>query len=74
MCVVNQAFGVREFFVRVGEREGIDLSEATYHARVVIEVVQEAVMPGEIDDDLAQLSDEYRPLFEAGSKGELTIS
>ena len=63
-----------EFLRRVAAREDTDLPDATYHARVVMEVLQEAVAPGEIDDILAQLPDEYSPLFEAGSKDEMTIS
>ena len=60
-----------DFFHHVCDREGTALPEAVYHARVVIEVMREAVSPGEIEDVLAQLPAEYRPLFEAGSKGHL---
>jgi len=54
MQPVDPTFGVREFSDRVAEREGVDLAEATYHARAVIEIVQEAVTPGEIDDVMDQ--------------------
>ena len=58
-----------EFFKRVSEREGIDLPVAVYHARVVIEVLQEAVSAGEIQDVKAQLPAEWNVLFDAGSEG-----
>lgn len=67
-----ERFSLDEFFDRVAEREAIDLPDATYHARVVMEVLEEAVTPGEMDDIRAQLPDEYKPLFEAGSTGSMT--
>jgi uncharacterized protein (DUF2267 family) len=59
-----------EFLKRVSEREEVDLPVSVYHVRVVLEVLQEAVSPGEINDVLAQLPPDYRRLF-AGSQGEL---
>ena len=38
-----QPFSVDEFFRRVASREGADEPDAVYHARVVMEVLQEAV-------------------------------
>lgn len=69
----KESFALDEFFRRVAEREGagVDLPQAVFHARVVMEVVQEAVSPGQIDDVRAQLPAEYDPLFEAGSTGEM---
>ena len=58
-----------EFFQRVARREGTALPDAIFHAHVVIEVLGEAVSPGEMDDVLAQLPAEYDRLFEAGSLG-----
>jgi uncharacterized protein (DUF2267 family) len=66
----QQALTLREFFERVSAREAVDLPQAVYHARVVAEVLREAVSPGEIKDVLAQLPPEFQPLFE-GSGGEL---
>ncbi len=61
-----------EFFERVNEKEGgVDLPGAAYHARVVMEVLQEAVTKGELDDVRSQLPAEFDPLFEAGSQGEM---
>jgi uncharacterized protein (DUF2267 family) len=61
-----------DFFHRVSEREGKGLGTAVYHARVVIEVLGEAVSPGEMRDVLAQLPPEFNALFEAGSRGHLS--
>lgn len=68
----GEAFSLQEFFRRVSERDpGVDAPKAVYHARVVIEVLQEAVTEGEMDDVRSQLPAEYEPLFEAGSRGEM---
>jgi uncharacterized protein (DUF2267 family) len=69
----KERFDLEEFFRRVAEREGVDLPDAVFHARVVLEVLQEAVTPGEIQDVLAQLPEEFRAVFEAGSQGPLRI-
>jgi uncharacterized protein (DUF2267 family) len=63
-------FPVAEFFRRVGEREGVDLPKAMYHARAVIAVLYEAVSPGEMADIRAQLPAEYARLFEPGREEE----
>ncbi len=39
-----------EFFALVSEREGIDLPDATFHARVVIGVLTEAVSQGDLPE------------------------
>ena len=62
-----ERFSSNEFLLRVCAREGIDLPESTHHARAVIDVLTEAVSPGDIDDVLERLPDDYRPLF-AGSE------
>jgi uncharacterized protein (DUF2267 family) len=59
-----------EFFHKVSGREQEDLPASVYHARVVIEVLQEAVSAGEIADVVAQLPPEWVPLF-AGSQGDM---
>ena len=41
---------LQEFFEAVSLREGVELEEATFHARVVIGVLTEAVSQGEIQD------------------------
>jgi uncharacterized protein (DUF2267 family) len=68
----GEPLSLEQFFSRVNERDpGVDAPTAVYHARVVIEVLQEAVTKGEIDDVRSQLPAEYAPLFEAGSRGEM---
>lgn len=68
----SQTFGVDEFFERVSQSSNVDLPDAAHHARAVISVIQEAVSAGQMEDVRAQLSDEYDPLFEAGSEGEMS--
>jgi uncharacterized protein (DUF2267 family) len=67
----QERFDLSEFFQRVSQGEGVDPAAAAFHARVVIEVLQEAVTGGEIDDVRTQLPDDYQMLFEAGSSGDL---
>lgn len=67
----DEAFGVEEFFERVGMKEKVDVPDAVHHARAVISVVQEAVTKGQIKDVRSQLPEEYDPLFESGSEGEM---
>ncbi|PSB15627.1 DUF2267 domain-containing protein [filamentous cyanobacterium CCP2] len=67
---MGDAFSVNEFFERVSQRERVDLPQAVYHARVVLEVMGEAVSQGEMDDIRAQLPNEYDPLFQ-GSQGRM---
>lgn len=58
-----ERFSSDEFLLRVCAREGIDLPDSTHHARAVIEVLTEAVAPGEIGDVFGRLPDDYRRLF-----------
>lgn len=67
----SQAFGLDEFFERVSKNEGVDLPDAAHHARAVLSVVQDAVSHGQIKNVRAQLPEEYDPLFESGSEGEM---
>jgi uncharacterized protein (DUF2267 family) len=64
---------LKEFFESIQQREGdaVDLPAAVYHARVVFEVLQEAVAPGTIQKIRSELPAEYTPLFDAGSQGPL---
>jgi len=68
-----QRFDLQGFFDRVSEREGVgvDPPEAAHHARTVVEVLQEAVTPGEIQHVRDQLPDEFAPLFDSGSQGAM---
>jgi uncharacterized protein (DUF2267 family) len=66
-----ERLSLKDFFERVSEREEVPLPTAVYHARVVIEVLREAVSPGEIADIRAQMPLEFDDLFESGSMGAL---
>ncbi len=68
---IGERFSLDEFFRRVSLREGVDLPDAIFHARAVIEVVSEAVSKGEMDDVRAQLPAEFDRLFESGSEGHM---
>jgi hypothetical protein len=67
---VRRAGGLRarRFYWRVDEKEGVDESQATRHARAVALVLQEAVTTSEMDDVRHQLKDEYTEL--SGRQGE----
>lgn len=60
----SEAFGLEAFYERVQEIEGIDFPDAVFHARVVMQVLNEAVSQGQMDDVRAQLPPEYEELFE----------
>jgi uncharacterized protein (DUF2267 family) len=60
-----------EFFELVREREGVDLEDATLHARVVIGVLTEAVSQGEIKDVRVQLPAAFAQLFNVENEGDL---
>lgn len=68
---LGERFDSNEFFRRVSEREGTDLPVAVHHARVVLEVLGQAVSPGEIRKVRGQLPQDYQRLFESGSEGSL---
>ncbi len=70
---IVERFSLADFFDRVTEKEGVDKPVAVHHARAVVEVLQEAVSRGEIDDLRAQLPDEWDPLFEQGAEGNLDL-
>jgi uncharacterized protein (DUF2267 family) len=67
----GERFSLDEFFERVSQREDVDLPQAVHHCRAVIEVLREAVSPGEFEDMRSQLPEEYNRLLEAGSQGQM---
>lgn len=67
----GERFSSDEFLHRVSEREGVDLPVAVHHARVVIEVLSEAVSPPVIQHVRQQLPGDFQRLFEAGSTGKM---
>jgi len=66
-----ERFSLDEFFQRVAGREGVNPADATAHARVVFEVLGEAISRGEIEDMSAQLPEEFRPLIETRNRDPL---
>ncbi len=60
-----------EFFELVSEREGVNLPDAAFHARVVIGVLTEAVSMGEIKDVRVQLPAAFAQLFKVENEGDL---
>ncbi len=68
---IQEKFSLDEFFWRVSQREGVDLTESTYHARVVIALLSEAVTLGEIEDVRAQLPEDFARLFEVENEGNI---
>jgi uncharacterized protein (DUF2267 family) len=60
-----------EFFALVSEREGVDLPDAAFHARVVIGLLTEAVSIGEIKDVRVQLPAAFAQLFNVENEGDL---
>ncbi|MFD1513380.1 DUF2267 domain-containing protein [Halomarina rubra] len=65
----GQRFDYAEFVARVAEREHTDRSKAAYHSKRILELVAEAVAPGEMKQVRAQLPDDYEPLFELVDAG-----
>jgi len=55
----SEAFDLKEFLNRVQIREGVDLPEAVFHARVVLQVLREAVSPTLMRKVLDQLPPEF---------------
>ncbi len=63
---IKEKFDLNEFYRRVSEREGVDVSDAVRHARAVVSVIQDSVSPGEMEEILSQLPEEYyNDLFSA---------
>ncbi|RKD95048.1 DUF2267 domain-containing protein [Halopiger aswanensis] len=70
-----ERFEFDEFVDRVAERQEIgegDPADAAFHAQVVVDVVDEAVTEGAIDDIKEQLPDDegYETLFEIAAGAE----
>lgn len=71
----TEPFGFDGFIDRVAERDenigdGEDRSAATLHARVVIDVLDDAVTGGELGEVRNQLPEEYDQLFELADAEE----
>lgn len=60
----GQSFSLDDFFDRVAEIEGVERHDAAYHAQELMNILNDAVPSGEIDDIQANLPEEYAPLFD----------
>lgn len=54
-----------EFYDRVSEREGSEKPDAVHHAKAVVQVLRDAVTPGEMEDVEQQLPEVFRHLLKA---------
>jgi uncharacterized protein (DUF2267 family) len=70
--IESESFDLDEFYDRVAMREGVDLPDALYHARAVIEVLREATSPDLMNKVMAQFPEEYTVLFDAGSRRKMS--
>ena len=59
----GEKFSLDEFFERVSEKEGSDVTEAALHSQVVCNVLQDAITDGEIRHITDQLPEDYNKLF-----------
>lgn len=68
-----------QFFHRIwlreseGKKVAIDPPESTFHARVVIEVLFEALSEGSVRKLMSLFPQDYEPLFTAGSRGRMRV-
>lgn len=67
----GERFSLDDFFERVTEREGIDQPDAAFHARVVLEVTDEATTGSLMAKVREQFPSEFDRLFDAGSTGRM---
>ena len=67
----GERFSLDSFFTKVSEREGVQRAQAAFHARAVLEVVDEATQGSVLTKVRDQLPDEFDRLFEAGSQGRM---
>ncbi|MCU4975804.1 DUF2267 domain-containing protein [Halobacteria archaeon AArc-m2/3/4] len=59
----GQRFDYQEFLDRIADREGVDRSDANYHAQQLLTVVAEVVPPGNLEKARNGLPEEYEKLF-----------
>lgn len=58
-----EGFSSGEFYRRVAEHEGVEIETARIEAWAVMRVLREAVTPGELDDMVAQLPEDFNTLL-----------
>src|SRR5205823_5425793 len=65
----GEPFSLDDFFARVTEREGVARPDAAFHARVVLEVTDQATTGSLVTKVREQLPSDFDRLFEAGRTG-----
>ena len=59
----SEGFSLEEFYRRVAEREGVDIETARIDASAVMGTLREAITPGELDDVMAHLPEDFNTLL-----------
>ncbi|MGI6206812.1 MAG: DUF2267 domain-containing protein [Anaerolineae bacterium] len=59
----TERYSLEEFYNRVGGRSEVSFAHAENHTRAVMEVLREAIAPGELQHIIEKLPDEYRDLL-----------
>jgi len=67
-------FSLEDFYQRVGNRSDVSYHRAVKYALAVVQVLQEAVAPGELGDILSAFPEEYNELFGRRPSGPLSPS
>ena len=62
-------FTLKDFYRRVGEKEGINPARAVIHVRSVFAVLNSAIIPADFSEVQTTLSEDYEELFAAPSIG-----
>jgi uncharacterized protein (DUF2267 family) len=70
----SELFLLEEFYNRVSSRADMGYPDAVKLTKVVLEVLKEAVSPGEIGDILSVLPEDFGELFGAKPEGPLSPS
>lgn len=68
----GQRFSYDEFLERVSDREGIDRSDANWHAQQIVALLAETVPMGNVQKIRDQLPEDFEPLFELLDQEETT--
>lgn len=61
-------YSITEFLERISEREEVELPDSVFHAKIVLDVLKDAVSKGEIEHIRDQLPQEFYRLFEISSQ------
>ena len=69
-----EGFKLEEFYNRVVARTSMGYPHVVTNTRKVMDVLKEAVSPGELQDNLAEIPEEYKELFGSRSDSPLSSS